>query len=514
MVVATMFVAVAAATLLTDLLPIPREALYILTGIALGGVATFPDLTLVAEAGGVLLIFLTVTHLQTAAVRDVLPTALWTVAAQALLLAAIAGAALLAGFALYDAFLLALAGSLSSSMLGFELIENQVDRHLLQGRLSEAITFSQDILAVLLITTLPFLARPTTALMAGTGAAILLLAGMSGRRGMRRVFHWMDRDEATTLMLGLPLLWTVIAFTAGHRYGVITGAVAAGILLSAHPENLTLLETMEPVKAFFTALFFVTLGILATPLTLNGLGLALLLILLITLLRPALTILVLRWRGTPIHTAYTTALQLNQASEVVLLFSLLLLASRTVTSMVFEAVVVAAAGSYLISAITTRNAQHLYPRLHAYIGKDHARLDRTGHTIVAGYGGWGRAAAETLTDPVIIDNDPQKVERAEQDGYAALLGDVRDYTTWTRANTAEAALVVLTTPDDDVAATLNRHDGAHTLIAITETPEAAATLTENGAAYATDDTALARTALHTALEDAITRILDDAQDTR
>ncbi len=507
-VLAAVFVTAAAVMLLTDALPLPTEAVYILTGLAIGQVVTVPDGTVLAEVGAVLLIFFIAANMQLDVVRDVLPTAAWAVSAQAALLVAAASAALVAGMNVADALLLGMACSMSSSMLGVDIVSNEVDRRLLHGRLTEAVTVGQDIAAVLIVAALPFWPHPVAAVAAAAAAVAVLLA-IGAQRWTRPLLARLKRDGATTLMLGLAVLWLTVAATAGHPYGAVLGAVLAGFLLGGHPEDLTLLETLEPVQEFFTALFFVVLGTLVAAPAVTALWLGAALVLVIAIVRPLLTMLVLHRRGVDLHAAFITAVQLDQMSEIVLLLGLLLAAGGLTTPAVFQAVVLAAAVSFIIDDYTTRNAARLYAFIHTHLGTERTPVDRSGHTIIAGYGGWGRAAADAVEDPVILDNDPDKVARATADGHTALLGDIHDHMAWHRAAVDTADAVVLTVPSDRVAARLVGMDAGFTFIAVTDTAEAAEQLRAQGAAYATHDTALASTAFRAALEQVLTAVLED-----
>ncbi len=501
LLLAGLFVAAALAVLLTDPLPVPREAVTIVTGLAVGHATAVPDIAFLAEAGGVLLVFLVTLHVQTGAVRDVLPSAARVVAVQAVLLLAAVAAALHLGAALVDAVLLGLACSASSSMLGLDLVGNQVDRRLLHGRLTEAVTLGQDVAAVALIAALPFFTRPPVAVAAGLAALLGVGLAVRAHPAVRRGLSWLARDGSVTVMTALTVLWLVAGLLAGHPYGTVLAAVLAGLLLAAHPENLVLVESLEPITDFFAALFFVALGALAAPLSPAAVLVAAVLVLVVAVVRPVLTVVVLFRRDVDLHAAFTAALQLDQVSEIVLLLGLLLTAA---SGTAFQAVVLAAAATFTISHWTTRRADKLYPVLHGLVGRDREPVDRTGHVIIAGYGALGRAAASAVDDPVVIDNDPDRVAAARDAGLTALLGDLRDHAMWSRAALPDAAAVVLAAPSDRVALDLASRD-IPVFIAVTATPDVAARCREMGAVHATDRAALTGTALRTALD----AVLDD-----
>lgn len=505
---AGLFVAIGIVTMITDVLPVRREALYLLAGILVGQFTVVPSMTVLAELGGALLVFIVAASIQTRAVMDVVTTASWAVSAQVCLLFAATLVALAAGLPVLDAVLLGMACSMSSSMLGIDLVENQVDRRLLHGRLTEAITMGQDIAAVLIIAALPFWPQSGMSLGVTVLACIGIILAIRAQGPMQRLLEWMGRDESTTLMVGLMVLWLMVAATGWHPYGVILGAVLAGFLMAGRPENITMLETIEPVRDFFAALFFVILGVLVGVPSMQALGMAAFLVIIIAIIRPLLMVFVLYQRGVDLHTGFLTALQLDQVSEIVLLASLLLSAGGLIGPALFQAIIIAAAASFILSELTTRHAQHMYPLFHTYLGRDRQALDRSGHTIIAGYGGWGRAAAAVVEDPVIVDSDPDKVARAQTDGYTAVLGDVHDHTTWQRVSVGTATVVIQTVPSDAVAEQLMDREDGFDLVAVTDTPAAAERVRERGAVYAQDDAGLGAAVFRTALAAAIDGLCD------
>jgi voltage-gated potassium channel len=80
------------------------------------------------------------------------------------------------------------------------------------------------------------------------------------------------------------------------------------------------------------------------------------------------------------------------------------------------------------------------------------------HVIVCGYGVKGRAAIDQIlaqdapaTQVVVIDADPGAVARANEDGFAGVLGDATHSATLREAGIAEARAVVVAPTRDDTA---------------------------------------------------------------
>jgi voltage-gated potassium channel Kch len=81
-------------------------------------------------------------------------------------------------------------------------------------------------------------------------------------------------------------------------------------------------------------------------------------------------------------------------------------------------------------------------------------LTLSGHAIIAGYGVPGRAVAEWLnahhTPVVIIEQNPQIVQRCERSGTTMIAGDVRDELTLRHAGIERASMIALAVPSEKV----------------------------------------------------------------
>jgi voltage-gated potassium channel len=114
------------------------------------------------------------------------------------------------------------------------------------------------------------------------------------------------------------------------------------------------------------------------------------------------------------------------------------------------------------------------------------------HTVVVGYGTKGRSAVRALledgADPaqiVVVDNDPDHIADATDDGIAAISGDGTRSDVLRRAEVESAARVIVAVPRDDAAVlvtlTVRRfNEGAYIVAAVRES-ENAGLLRDGGA---------------------------------
>ncbi|MEX2291676.1 MAG: potassium channel family protein [Mycobacteriales bacterium] len=114
------------------------------------------------------------------------------------------------------------------------------------------------------------------------------------------------------------------------------------------------------------------------------------------------------------------------------------------------------------------------------------------HTVVVGYGTKGRSAVRALLDDgadksmiVAVDNDPEHITDANNDGIAAISGDGTRADVLRQADVEHAARVIVAVPRDDAAVlvtlTVRRHNPKAYVVAAVREAENAPLLREGGA---------------------------------
>jgi voltage-gated potassium channel len=114
------------------------------------------------------------------------------------------------------------------------------------------------------------------------------------------------------------------------------------------------------------------------------------------------------------------------------------------------------------------------------------------HTVIVGYGTKGRSAFRALLENgadkatvVAVDNDPDHIADAGDDGIAAIVGDGTRADVLSRAGIETAARVVVAVPRDDAAVlvtlTVRRHNPTAYVVAAVRESENAGLLRDGGA---------------------------------
>lgn len=451
---AAILVVSAAAALIAMLLRQPLLLGLLVAGIALGpgvlGLVRIDEsITLLAEVGIALLLFLVGLKLDVRIVARLGPVALAAGLGQ-IALTFLLGLGVAAGFGRggADAVYLALALTFSSTVVVVKLLTDarMIDR--LHGRLSVGILVVQDIVVVLAMIALTATASdgggPSVDQLVGVllrGVLLVAVAVLLGRFVAAPTMHLLGR-ESELLILGA-IAWAVTfgALSTILGFGAEVGAFLAGMTLASTPYREAISGRLTPLRDFLLLFFFIEVGAGIDPSTLGaGLPLALALSAAALVGKPIIVTGLLAVAGHRQKVSLATGITLAQISE----FSLIIVALGVAQGAVGQdvagivtatALITIAASSQLINR-TERIVERLSARL-PRIERNHRGSVVDDDTplrpdvVVIGLGRFGSTVVEELLDRgeriVGVDFDPRTVSE-ERLGVPVLYGDADDPT--------------------------------------------------------------------------------------
>jgi CPA2 family monovalent cation:H+ antiporter-2 len=294
----------------------------------------------------------------------------------------------------------------------------------------------EDLLAILLLTVLTAFGR-------GAGLAWdelaetlgklfgFLLATVAGGllivpRLVRATVRLGRRETTLVAAIGLCFALAILADAAG--YSVALGAFLAGALVAEAGENAAIEPLVEPIRDLFTAIFFVSVGMLIDPEAIVGAWLEIVVLCAVVVIGKIVAVSIgvfLTGRGVP--AAVMTGLTMAQIGELSFVAAGIGVGAGILSS---EWSAIAVAVSAVTSALTPALVR-AGPRAATWL---EARLPRRLATFAALYGAWLESmGARPSAGPI-----RRRVTLLVLDG-AALLGVVLGFALTRRA--AEAALI-------------------------------------------------------------------------
>ncbi|MES3630195.1 MAG: cation:proton antiporter [Longimonas sp.] len=500
---AIIFIVAGPFLLVANKFELPTVPLLIVAGLV-AGVFIEEGLTLeLARYGIALLVFSFGVGVQFDTVRTVLLDSEIATLGQILIVGSLGiGSGLAFGIPLQESIYLGIAAALSSTIVGTSLLQKEIRRNLVRGRLAQSIQFVQDLIALVLLLILSAETFAMDPIATQIGYGLMLLTGAVFVN--RYVFDLLGRlaGGSSELMIIGAVSLLVLFMSAAEAIGVsiVVGAFAAGLAVRHDQDRyMGLYNGIESIKDFFVAIFFVTIGALVAVPTVEKVLLASGLVLLTAIAKPIVTTAILIYQGYEARSATLTSLSIDQVSEFALIIAIKALILGFLTQSVFDAIILAAAVTMITSSLSQRYDEQIYRALadRGLIVGRHGKIDAwsnctddvTDHVIIVGYGRQGQQLVETCEAIgqryVVIENDPVLRDTVRLECEEFVFGDAMEKYTWKKANPTAAQLVISTVPIEPLSRRiLNLASGTDTILSA-DTVDSAFDLLDEGALYVT-----------------------------
>lgn len=459
--IAIIFIAAGPFLLLANALRLPTAPALIVAGVIAG---FFIDETLkleIARLGIALLVFTFAARVQ---MTDLQPTTADSevVAFTQLAILGSAGfaAGVLIGLSPGQSIFLGMAAAISSSILGSTLFLAG-DLELIHDRLSESIHSIQDFAALflLLVVSAGVFELDPIATQLGYGVILLLAAVAIHRYFFDLLGHFAGRSSEAMLIGTVALLLAFLSVAEYIGLSIVVGAFAAGIAVVHDRERYSgMINGLDSINAFFAAIFFITVGALVEVPGPDTVAMTVILVGLVAVVKPAITIALLIYRGYERRTATLTGFNLDQVGEFALVIAIEALFLGLLLPSVFEAIVLAVALTLITSSFTRYYDEEIYHTLAnaGVLGRHGATMNRwstvpadlTDHIILVGYGRHSRLLVEVCEQHdqpyVVVESNPALLDHMHERCQAFVYGDVIEPDTLEKARVYEARLLLST----------------------------------------------------------------------
>lgn len=493
------FVASAAMLLISSRFNQPAVPAYLTAGILISFFVNQSELLGLAQIGIAFLVFIFGLKFDPEKITAVKTESLSVNSLQIILVGTLSfGFATFIGLEPLQSLYFTVAATFSSSLVGLELISEEVDKNLIHGRLAESIHLIQDLLAVAVVV---FLSSQTFAVNQvaanlGVAAAMILSALFTRKYLMDWIADLADGSTELLMLTGLSFLTGFIAVSQYFGLSIVVGSFAAGIAVARFPHNLDILDTMGSIKDFFAAIFFVTIGVLLSFPSTEALIMTAGLILFTSLVKPGLMVVSLIQQGYDPRTSFLTATSLDQISEFALIIAIQAWIAGTITEPLFHAIVLAATITMTASSYTKLYEHELYDILNQYnfmnsgsqiMPNSNIDEDLKDHVILVGFDVQGKRIVEQLeqidAEFLIVENDPEKISDLRKQGENYVYGNILNSETWKHASPEKAKLIISTAPFSEVSNAVLSLDADAGKIVRAEGLREAESLMERGADY-------------------------------
>ena len=459
---------------ITRILKQPMIISYIITGIIISP----PLLNLIksteliftlSEIGIALLLFMVGISLNPKVIKEVGKVSLITGIGQVIFTAVIGyfiGVWL--GFNQITSIYLAIALTFSSTIIIAKLLSDKGDLDKLYGKVAIGFLIVQDLIAILALMIVSSLsdgqsftnfAFTTFA----TGTLIVIALFIIGYFALPKITKSIAKSQEFLLLFSLGWCFTVAALFDLLNFSIEIGAILAGITLSFSPYRYEISSKLKPLRDFFIFLFFIWLGSQLSFQSLSQYTTAVIIFSLFILIGNPLILMtlmgILKYKK---RTSFLTGLVVAQISE----FSHILIAlgikvghiaQDTLSLITVIGLITIAGSTYFIiygdkiySAISPLLT--IFERKSAIKEKEEKKkkfdvilfgAHRTGHDIL-------EAFKNKKQSILIIDHNPEVVEKLTKNGFNCIYGDIADIDLFEEIDICNSKMLISTVPDKEI----------------------------------------------------------------
>ncbi len=371
--------------------------------------------------------------------------------------------------AIFFGFLIAL----SSTMVVLKILVERGETNTPHGRIMIAILLVQDLAVLPLMVILPALGEQATAGLAySLGITLLKVTLFLG--AMTVIGFWIV-PRFLGQMAGVRsrelFLITILAICLGAAFGTAYfgvsaafGAFAAGMLVSRSHFAHQALADITPLRIVFAALFFVSLGMLASPrFIVDNWGMVVLVALIIVVGKFIICSSITRFFGYSLKTVLFVGAGLTQVGEFSFVLSQAGLETGVISEYLYSLILSSAILTILSTPIAFKFAELAYRWLSTssrlapvmQFGSDRTLIDvketLSNHVIICGHGRTGSNLASTLQrynfPYVVVELNSQIISELRTQGVPCIYGDAGNPQILSMAHLNEARVLALTCPD-------------------------------------------------------------------
>ncbi len=451
---------------------------YLVAGVAVGPysfgiVQDLESVEAIATIGVILLLFTLGLEFSFAELLRIGKVAILGGIAQILLTAAV-GLALgrLLGWEVLPAVFFGFLIALSSTMIVLKTLMDRGELDSGHGRIMIGILLVQDISVVPLMVIIPTLGGEGGQLWLSLGIAAgkaVLFIGLMLALGIW-VLPWLLGKLALERSRELFLL-TVIVLCLAAAFGtyffglsVAFGAFVAGLLIGQSAFARQAFADIVPLRDIFVAIFFVSLGMLASPQFVVGNLAVIALVVVVIIAAKFIICFFIPWFfGYSPKTMLFTGMGLIQIGEFSFLLAGMGIAAGIISQYLYSLTLTSAIITMLLTPFALSFASFLYRRLSqgrvfrqlALRRPDPAlpsqQWQLSGHAVICGYGRVGSNLGRVLErrgfSYLVIDLDPQAISRLHTRGVPCIYGDAGNPEILAHAQLGKARVLVCTFAD-------------------------------------------------------------------
>lgn len=452
--IALILVFAAVAGGIAQLLKQPILVAYIVVGVlagpsVLGIVSSAGEVELLAKVGIAILLFLVGLKLDINLIRSTGLIALLTGVGQVVFTSVVGYFIIIAlGYDPLPALYIAVALTFSSTIIIVKLLSDKRELDMLHGRIAVGFLIVQDLLVIIAMILIVAIGESTGGPITGqiartffSGFVFLGVVALIAKYVLPRILDWLVRDQELTLLFSVS--WAVALGAASFSLGLSLeiGAFIAGVALASTPYRESIGARLVSLRDVMILFFFISLGAeLNFTNAYNQVWPAIILSIFVLIGNPIIVMIIMGVMGYRSLVSFKAGLAVAQISEFSLILIALGYSLNQVDEQVLSLVTMVGVITITISTYFILYSDQIYKKIQRYLkifelrnptkGLEQDNLDNPYDFIVVGAGRLGSGIVSGLralgAEILVIDYDPQSLNKIRSEGVETLYGDVSE----------------------------------------------------------------------------------------
>jgi len=362
----------------------------------------------------------------------------------------------------------------SSTMIVTKILIDKNEIRSLHGRIMIGILILQDVAVIVALPLLTHIDGVFTAELVGDvlikGLGLFAIAVVLNKFIFPKLLNFAAGMREILFLTAISIVFVFIGFSSLLGFSIVIGAFIAGIALGNFPYNLEIVGETRALMDFFAIIFFTSLGMSLSFVAIYSLWVPfILLLLMILVIKPIILGIMYLLLGFGSRTSSTIGIGLAQASEFSFIIAAQGLAFGHLSNQMYSLFVSVVVISMVITPYFMRGKERfglMLSKVGDTLLKDHhhrqiRKIEKrqrglANHTVIFGCDVTGGRVVNYLLKMgrpfVAVDHDPVLIRKMKARNINCVYGNADNEELVKRLGIRKARSVVITIPNDEVAA--------------------------------------------------------------
>ena len=472
-------------TIILKLLRQPAILAYILTGIIIGpfGQLQLQNLDAIktmGEFGITLLLFMMGLELNFKELKSI-GKSVFIIGINQIILTGLAAYFIssIFNFPVLTSFYISIALTLSSTIIVVKLLSDKRELTSLYGKISIGLLLVQDFLAILVLIFLSGFNSENQSLNLSQlnlfslfikGVILFAVVALLSEKVFPKLIHLIAKSQEALFLVSIAWVFGLAAVVSSPTVGfsIEIGGFLAGLSLANAMENFQIASKVRALRDFFITIFFVSLGMQMQLGSLEKIMLPVIVFsLFVLILKPLIITSAMGFLGYRKRTSFLTGIHAGQISEFSLIIIFLGNKLGQIPTEISSLITAVGVITFVFSTYAISNANRLFKILSPclwFFERKQTKRENIGsteedlgklkdHVVLIGANRIGESildAIDGLKDKVVVvDFDPQIVEKLKNKKVLTIFGDISDTDIQERLRLDKAKMIISTAPDTE-----------------------------------------------------------------